>query len=288
MRAYQSVLVLLMSAGSCNMAGPEPIAVSQRNDLGVTSITIDRSEGASGNVFELRGLTAENDEVASVTLRIGTIADLPELLPGTNTFGSEITLASGAEQRRIVSRETQLFHISTLAVPEPTIRAFLEVSDVASALEREANIVVSNPSATSEVTYYYEACTASNLLSSPVADQCCQFGLADSYYTLFIRPSDYSIIERVHNPEANGSAADCKASNGTGSCNGAACDYGPDGFARANVSTGNSSTAVYTINDAGCSTSQTMSKGEYPNVTGTFPRNQGCPGASEGYSEWDY
>src|SRR5580704_10626366 len=82
-----------LCAASCSQPS-QPVIPVAHNNLGVVELELDRTGEVDDSVFELRGLDANHDQVASVTLRIGTIADLPGLSPGVSgAFGSEIVLA---------------------------------------------------------------------------------------------------------------------------------------------------------------------------------------------------
>src|SRR5580704_1411110 len=101
------------------------IAVAH-NSLGVVELQLDRT-GVDDSVFELRGLDANQDVLASVMLHIGTIADLPTLPGIPGYFGSEIVLTSGDAQQRSISRETRLIPIHA---NDPSTQAFLELGEV--------------------------------------------------------------------------------------------------------------------------------------------------------------
>ena len=191
----------------------------------------------SGSTFELRGLDDHEGEVASVRLTVGTIADLPLVLAGAGTNGSELVFTHrGAQPQRIVSRETRLFQPGTAR--EPSMQAFLELPEVTAALAR-ANIRTSHPTPVVETAYSVNACPSSLLNTTPTAGQCC-YTVGDgemSYwgdtYTEFVRGSDGAIVHRVQNPYGT----PCTDSDGVSSCSGGACYYGPNGFARASIDT---------------------------------------------------
>jgi hypothetical protein len=282
---------------SCSTTANDPqyIAVTSHNGLGVTELEVSHSASADGNVFELAGFAAGHDQVASVRLLVGTVADLPNLLPTTSTFGSEITLTyGGAVSNRLVSRETHRLQLSVNANPD--LQSFLEISEVATTLQHEANIVVAHAdSSEAAYTYVARSCTASYLLASPIAGQCCQQNPGALLSTVFKPTSGKNeglVITRYQNPEGTG----CKAENGTGSCSGDSganpCYYGPAGFSNPVIDSGTGSDNIYVSNLEGlsiCEAEPGVSP-SFGNVTGTVPRGEGCPGASPGSDAggWDY
>src|ERR1700733_14177522 len=89
------IVVMVTGALSCSGADtPDHIRLSQPNGIGVVALDIQRSDDVGNSVFVLSGVDAANHEVASVRLEIGTIADMTTVLPGNNTYGSEIVLAA--------------------------------------------------------------------------------------------------------------------------------------------------------------------------------------------------
>jgi hypothetical protein len=75
---------------------------------------------------------------------------------------------------------------------------------------------------------YATGCSASQVLVSPIAKQCCygQTTKFSPFKTMFILP-DNRVSTRNHNDAGN---AGCKAADGVSSCSGANCTYGPAGF----------------------------------------------------------
>jgi len=221
--------VLLVSCGDGRDARRVDVAA---NALGVTTLEI--AQGAE--TFELRGLDADDTEVASVRLRTGTIADLPTLLPGTGTLGSELVLAHrGAPSQRIVSRETHLFQPGRAR--DDAMQGFLELGEVTTALGAANIRVRPEAPATTETAYSVNGCSSGVLNTSPTAGQCC-YTVGDgvmSYwgdtYTEFVRGSDGAIVHRVQNPYGT----PCTDSDGVSPCSGGGCYYGPNGFARASI-----------------------------------------------------
>ena len=104
-------------------------------------------------------------------------------------------------------------------------------------------------------------------------------------FTVFIRASDGQAVSRQQGDP-------CTGPNGE-ACSGAACYYGPNGFSRASTWRG----GAYGLVDNGwyenCVTEWSDTPFEsywimFPDVTGTFPTGQGCPGGATGAAQWDY
>src|ERR1041384_8234275 len=107
MSKYTCVLLLV---ASCVDEGDQRQTV-EANDLGVVAIETTRSSTDGVTVYELRALDADQHEVGSVRLRVGVMPELD--LPGDSDLGSELTFVIGGEERRTISRETQLFMLPT-------------------------------------------------------------------------------------------------------------------------------------------------------------------------------
>ena len=209
-----------------------------------------------------------------VRLHIGAIADMADYLPGGDLEGSEILASASGASQRSVSREQRLFHLS---IGGP-IGDFLRLPEVAAVLATQANILVESEPQETAYASATTPCTTSQVNVTPTANQCCYDGS-----TRFIRSSDLKGVLR-HSSSFNGP---CIAQDEETACSGADCYYGPNGFARAVVTTFN-----YTLYDIRIQTIRTApnnywcaanqyAKGsapapEFANVTGTFPLGAGC------------
>jgi hypothetical protein len=282
--------VALITIASCQVeSDPVTRTAVAANDLGVATIETQHVVDDGDQVFELRGLDAEAAEIAAVRMRLGQVADLPAIA-GRDSYGSEIIFTTGGAddtQTRMISREVVL-HLLTKSQLSPTLQSFVALDTVASTLDQEAHIRFPTAPLNSEDAYASSGCIASNLLSSPVADQCCVSSLPLEY--VFVRPSDGSIISRL------GQSSPCTSSS-NGPCNGGGCFYGPNGFSKPTITTGTGYAYIYQTwyhivqaEYQGCATefTSTPTTPTIGNVTGTAPRNQGCPGSSAGDGEWDY
>ena len=282
---------------------PQRIAMPA-NDWGIVALEVGHVDGVEHR-FELRGVDSSDREVASVRLRVGTIADLGDYLPDTDTLGnngSEMVLRwRGAEDRR-VSRETELFF---LRASMPELQRFLQVPTVSAALAKAHILVTSSHAlAPSESPYgtlgyghpYDWGCSANMLLTSPVASQCCwdngynntycdtgvQRRFFDGCYfeqdngaTVFKNPNG-NAVTRTYNTNGNGG---CRAADGVSACSGTDCFYGPYGFSRATVGSVVTYIGVvysalpngysYTCNPGGANAN-------LADVTGTLPTGAGC------------
>ena len=276
---------LLLAAAAC-VEQAQTIEVSDPNDLGITALTLERSDDHAS--VTLRAL-ARSEEVASVRLTTGTIADLSQILPGNDT-GSELVLVAGDTRMRTVTHETRGFSITPDSYPG--LAPLLTIPTVARTLAREANITVV-AAAPVEQPYYVNACPAAYLLTTPVATQCCWSrspATNPANRTIFVRTSDNYVIIRA---ASTTNPVGCKASDGVSSCNGADCYFGPLGFARAQATYGglNPKIRVGSGGDplfANCHAVEDTLPPTYGNVTGTNPTGLGCPGGASGDGEWDY
>jgi hypothetical protein len=268
------------------------IQVEQPNPLGIVTLEIERPDAPDGNAFELHGLDASGDEVASARLFIGTVADIPDHLPGNSTFGAEIDLVAAGTSQRLLTRETRLIKIGPFS---GALGDFLGLSAVTDELSHEAHIVVAPAPATgpsSETTYSLvtEACPTSYEYSSPTAGGCCITGEGyegeplEVESTMFVPASGANagdIVTRSFNtagwPSTDG--APCTESNGTTACNSADgnCYYGPLGFANPVVTTGTGTAHITIYIGRNTNTCQGAFGGAgpnaYGNVTGEWARS---------------
>jgi len=270
--------IWLVALAGCSLSSGIEVAP---NHLDVSTLETSHVDG----VYEMRALDADGASVGFVRLRTGTIAGLGQMLPG-NDVGSEIVVSFHGEETRTVSHETQHFFLRA----NGPVRELLQLDEVATVLARDASI--SLPPRAVEVGYeldtYY--CRSSELNQSPLARQCCMEDPdAGSMTTVFVNPSG-QVSYRVKNPYHNG----CKAMDGVSSCDGDSCFYGPNGYAKASLVTGSNAKVMtdYTPYTYGnyCTydfygSPQTP---DFPDVTGSFPNGQGCPGGATGAGDWDY
>jgi hypothetical protein len=275
---------------SCVGNNSNSIAITTPNALGVTAIIVDQNRTSGDRTFELRGLDAYGDQIAIVRLHIGEIADLAPY----GSYGSEVTTSVNGQDTQYATRETRTF----MLFPDPgsALEQFVQVDPVISTLAREANIIVKleNTSAAEAAyagTAFAKSCSVDPgfLLTTPLAEACCLHGLEDpnsNIHTTFYDAATNKIVNRLANPSGQW----CVASDGSSACDGQ-CFFGPDGFAMATVS---APPTPYWYMDYEAPTlcivtqSNTSVGLGMPNVTGTFPRGQGCPGADPSDGAWDY
>ena len=250
------------------------IVVTEQNELGVTAIEVSRFD-QERDVFVLRAFNKHVEEVGSVRLRLGEVAELT----GDDKTGSELVVAVGNEQHRQVSREQVRFQ---LAGPfAPPIEHLLKVEKISTALLREASIVVSLAQPTAEDPFNNGgSCNPDLMNTSPVAKQCCSYwGWSGNCLTgecvmvTFTRHVNASnqVVER------NKRYGNCKSSTG-GSCSGSACYFGPNGFSRPNLVSGSGYPKIWVDASQDCvyqfyGSPQTPVFGD---VTGTYPTGRGC------------
>ena len=293
------VLLATVAASGCTSAIDDSERFSvEDNALGVVAIAIDRTADSNGHSFHLRGLNASEDEVASVRLTTGRIADLTRYLPGTHSDGSEIVLAYGGARTRIYTRERVHFQLDRAS--NPSMQAFLELETVASVLAREARILIDRPRAgvVLETAFSTQSCPREFMMTSPTAGQCCYQSDHSNPHTRHFNIGGAN--DGAHGYRLRSPYGPCKAQNG-GSCSGDACYWGPNGFARPQISTCDDPSycgapRISTWTDPGGS--GTYCEGgwyshppplEFGDVTGTFATGQGCPGGGgTGAGEWDY
>jgi hypothetical protein len=283
------------------------------NALGITALETNQTEASGNKVFTLQAFSADDQLLASVQMTIGVVSGLPTVGKPDAAWqnrGSEIILTVGTDQQRTISREVKRH---PLMHSIPTIQRFLDVPEVASTLEHEANILVTKTpsprSASSETAYDYVcgegwcdsedgetatncpadcspivSCTPDLLMTSPTATQCCYY--QESPYnpeTLFVNAaSPHVAINREQNPSGYG----CQAEDSFSTCSGSACYFGPFGFAAAQMSDftqapyapGYSWPLVSNDYNGGCFAAEEMTQlpESYSDVTGTNPRGYSC------------
>src|SRR4029078_7165804 len=141
------------------------------NDLGVTMLSITRSAGDGPRVFELHAF-AGHEEVGFLQLTTGAIADLSQL-PGSDNLGSQLVIGTRGTQQRSLSREKQHFTLTSRMVADAT---FLRLAEATKALAQEHIAMPAVSAMPNESAYYYGArsCGVNRLLTTPVAQQCCE------------------------------------------------------------------------------------------------------------------
>jgi len=273
---------------SSDVAAPTRVEIAT-NDLGVAAIETQRYKQDGDNLFELRGVDSSDNEVASVRLRIGTIADLPHVSEGVPALGSEVIYKMNGRQLRTISREINLLRVHPA---DASVQAFLELPAVSSTLAREAHIeVMPTRPGLGEVALDTQTCPESVVNSSPTAVQCCYgpsvYGAAGE--TRFMIDGGCNgngqISFRTQSPYGP-----CTGSDGS-SCGGSACYYGPNGFSRAQIWDTCSDIVVPAIwtGNGYCQSGFYSSPPplEFGNVNGTNSPGAMCPGGDYP-GDWDY
>jgi hypothetical protein len=281
--------------------------VTEQNELGVAAIEVDRFE-QNGDVFELRATNASGDQVGSVRLRIGEVAELT----GDYKVGSELVVTVGSESHRQVSRAQS--ELTIAGVSAPAIEQFLQIEKIVALLDREASITVIAPvQAPDEIANSAGSANPDFLNVSPVAKQACSYNFWSGclnglcrmfYYTMHVNAAN-KVVYRV-----SGSYGSCKSSSG-GTCAGTACYYGPNGFNIWTLYSGTGYPKVYIDpqrpNDCSYKFYSTPQTPVFPDVVGTQPNGRGCclngsgpcgpgliactscgGGGSAGQGYWDY
>ena len=290
-KSLQQLALGLGLLASCTPA-TDSIEVTAANELGVTAIAVDHFTEGDARVFELRGFDAAGEQRALVRLRTGAIADAAAWFPvgdDGDLTGSEITTSIGDVNARYVTRETALFD---LEASDPTSQQFLALDAVASTLQREANIVVPPLPTGNEAPYVQGPCRSFDLLTSPVAGQCCYaFAAPPSLIgggTEFYNAATNKIVRRKINKYGYG----CRASDGQSACAGVNCYYGPLGYARATFTDPPTSywrvSTVYEPDRCSLQTSTTPLAPIFGDMTGSYSPGLGCPGGNDGRYSWDY
>jgi hypothetical protein len=284
-------VIFFAATTSCVGDNNNSIAVTTPNALGVKSIIVDQNRTSGDRTFELRGLDAYGDQVAIVRLHTGEVVDLAPY----GSYGSEVTTSVNGQDTQYVTRETKTF----MLFPDPgsALEQFVQVDPVTSTLAGEANIIVkleSRPAGEAPYagTVFAKSCSVDPgfLLTTPLAEACCLHGIEDpnaNIRTTFYDAATNMIVNRLANPNGQW----CVGSDGSSACDGRACYFGPDGFARGTFS---APPTPYWYMDYEAPTLCIVTQSNtnvglgMPNVTGTFPRGQGCPGADPGDGDWDY
>jgi len=235
-------LVLLVWVG-CASSQSDLIDVEQ-NELGVTHVEIARSTAGGERMLEIRGLDAGGFELAVLRLRTGTV------YYGEENAQTHESGATGTELAITVADLTATAVTPDL-YPHPLnpmfdgADQFVRLAAVSAELEREAGISVVVPVANDDETAYGTSsgtCPASYMRTTPLAKSCC-FDPSSSVggNTFHIDQATNRVVTRAHNPYGT----KCKASNGTGTCSGTGCFYGPCGFANPVFFTGTGTPRVF-------------------------------------------
>jgi len=260
----------------CNVSNEDSkrILVEQDNELGVVAIEIEHREQDGSKHFELRGLDAGEGEVASVRL-------------GIDDEGSLITIAVGGADTNMRTIERNKFELPKLA--DPAAQRFVTLDEVSSVLEREANMFFTKPRLAAdgtEVAQTAVSCTASHMMTTPIAQQCCrEYYSGDEYGTLHVNDNNSDGYLDTVWRQKNFNQTACRASNGTSLCSGSACQYGPLGYGKPVIGFGPNSGNPYpkvwvlgsgSIGECVNSWYATPQTPVFGNTTGTAPRGRGC------------
>jgi hypothetical protein len=257
---------------SCAPAVDE-IKVTEKNDLGVVAIQTSRFDDGDVSVFELRGVSSTGESVALVQARVGNLPELATLapMPGLDTTGTEIAIeVNGELQPPTYTREVELIHMR----PAPATQGFLTLPEVSSTLMAEARIAVDSPSPASagETPYYTytQPAPSGYLISGSTAYQACY----DGEFTMHVNGSA-QVAQRYQNPYYSG----CKAINGTGSCSGSSCYFGPLGFAVVSLTGPYSQPLVTTPDYEEYDTGNPCENRSNQGLGQVFPTGYGYPGS---------
>jgi len=219
-------LVVLVWVG-CASPQNDSIAVEQ-NALGVERVEIERSAPGGEHLLEIRGLAGDGSELAHLALRTGTVYygernaathELPAL-------GTELYISVGDTNVTLVTPD---LYPHPYAGTFEGADTFVHLHAVAAELVREAGISMPVEEAPDETAYatFAVTCPASYMKTTPLAKSCCYDPASSAGGSTFhISPTNL-IYTRARNPHGTG----CKASDGTSSCVGDACFFGPCGFA---------------------------------------------------------
>jgi hypothetical protein len=281
MKLHHVVIGWTVACACGDSTDMDRVAMTETNGLGVVALTTERFDSGGDEVFELRGLDANDVEVAKVRLRTGYVADLATYLPQSEGLGSEVVLSANGAEQRLLSAGTEIIVTGNLAAE---IESFLRITAVSSLLERDAHIVVDLPPASvpDETALWTATCSSSMLNTSPLAKQCCYGEWPGSFYrhTMFVNPSG-AVVMRPRNSHGTG----CRASDGTSTCSGTSCYFGPNANAGATVTPppgGTPYAKIYTQSVfpapplCGYQWYSTPQTPVFSDVTGSFPTGVGC------------
>ena len=282
--------IIAVFAASCSSTSDDSrTAITEDNELGVVSLETERYEEDGKDIFVLRAFSADGQERASVRRTRGAFDNLPVPPEEATRDGSEIAITFAGFDWKLVVPGHDL-----VSLPRPTNATalqFLELGAVSSALHREAQLRIVTAT---EAAYQAQSCSASQLLNTATAEQCCYgnyaYGWGHWKYTTFAL--DEWIRWRRKNTEGGG--AGCKAEDGVSSCSGTSCFFGPHGFANRDLaddpagnyawiySSWRSDIGAYAC--AAAYSNMPMQR-EFPDVTGS--NNPGsCPGGG-GSGAWE-
>ena len=230
------VLSILLVVGCVD----EPTTGLSANDLGIATLQSSQALEEGNRIYTLRGLDADGAEIASVRLKSGWIAEASELPPAELDVATVIDLSAVDSRLRVLTRETGHINIDAGHL-EPAIARFLALPEVSETLGREANLFVTVAAGETAYTdsYYAGTCGADQLLTSPIARICCSdttfhnsATMNDASKTLFALDNEVVSL-RTRNMGTFGQLGpSCVAADGHSACSGAACYFGPFGYAK--------------------------------------------------------
>jgi hypothetical protein len=207
----------------------------ERNELGITHVAIDRQMTGADRLTEIHGFDARDQEVASLTLRVGDVRTSydPGVAPNETSLGREIDVTAGSRTAHVVMPDVQVSVQPAFVYRAQNV--FVTLSAVSAELDAEGLSFAVPPRGDGKVAFDYEANMNGGQTCSGIATgfPSSRGSCAQSYnfpwrtYSLGISGVD-TVLVRDHS--SNGV---CRTSSGTTGCGAGigACYYGPCGWA---------------------------------------------------------
>ena len=210
-------------------SSPEGTTAAEPNDLGIATVTVERTTVADGRLLDVRGLSAAGEEIAAVHMKTGQVLfNPPEKSFQIVVDGVDLALTSGGDQFKDVAPD-HYAHAITEAALGKALRSFVHLRTVAQEIAVESGITFA-PVPAEQPYSAAGPCNSDWFLSGgpTVADCCSNTTFSNNLYQNAVISS--AITSRFINATSpGGSATACKASDGSSSCSGNNCYYGPCG-----------------------------------------------------------
>jgi hypothetical protein len=200
----------------------------EANELAIVQVEIEHSSDHGDPLLLIRGFDAGDREVASFTLRTGSVlysyGSDPGSLPEQQTLGRELDITVGGEAQHFTKASKDAWDVQP-GFFSARSNQFIRLVPVAAAIEDEAAIrLLPAPAPSDEVAYAYTTCTASKIPTGTTLPHCCAWG---TNYDALQASTDPANTLRYRNY-----STPCTTSGGSTSCgfpSGTMCDYGPAG-----------------------------------------------------------
>lgn len=265
----------------CVVGCQDPATVGD-NELGIVTLDVDHQTSQGDRMLVVRGFDAVGAEIATATLRTGTVMYGGDLAAEPHDGTELVVTVDGASSSFVSPDRAPHAIFDPLA---PSVASFVALPAVAAALVDEAGITFAPPHHTGEIALSGTQCSGNRFpTKNGNSSSCCQ----DNPYSFHINGNN-DVANRYTYVPAWPSIPVCRKSDGTTGCTGSGCLYGPCGSAIATVgNTGHGKVFHPTTGDSVCgwdkdtwTTAGTLNTDFYPENCVDADHNGSCDDARQ-------